>query len=244
MVVMTFKPANPLYYPLAVGVGAIALMVGVRVVRLPSLVMVPAAVAIATAGAAYLKGQERESSQLSNPQLERELQSVKEQARNLADKADSLKAEATRLLTEVDQLELLGTVQYACDRAHELPAKTDQLASRLRGEDSLLSVLDLQQQLQDVEGRLETSTGVAQQSLATLRESLQRNIELAREGQDARQAQVVSLSTLILDAAGVLQSLQNQLRTADLSNASDANALRSLSEEFKSFQANVDLLVR
>jgi hypothetical protein len=237
------KLANPLYYPIAVLAGAIALVLGVRVARLPSVVMIPVAAGVATVGAAVLRGREPETLGLDNPVLEQELQGVLAQARSLATRADELRAEATRLLTEINEMELLGTVQYACDRAHDLPGKVEELARRMHGSESLLSVTELQQQLREVQAKMQSSSGVARQSLETLATSLQRNIDLAQEGQDARQAQVVSLSTMILDAAGVLQSLQNKLRTADLSNASEATELRSLSEEFNSFQENVDLLV-
>lgn len=142
-----------------------------------------------------------------------------------------------------DQVELLATVQYACDRARELPSNISQLARRLSGGDSLLSVAQMRQQLQEVEAKLPHSRGVAQEQLQRLRQSLQRNLNLARQGRDARQAQVASLSTLILDTAGVLQQLQNKLRTADLTDSEETFALRSLGDELRSFQENVDLLV-
>jgi hypothetical protein len=242
-VVLNMRLANPLYYPLPVLVGAIALFVGVRVLRLPSVIMIPAAGAIATVGAAIRKGQKPESLGLDNPALEQELQSVRNQAELVSSQAELLRTEATRLLTEVHELELLGVVQYACDRAQELPRQIEQLAQRLRGADSLLSVKELQQQLKSVESKMAVSSGVARDQLERLAATLQRNIQLAREGQDARQAQVLSLSTLILDAAGVLQRLQNKLRTADLTNAAEASDLRSLSDEFNQFHQNVDFLV-
>jgi hypothetical protein len=235
------KLANPLYYPVAVLAGAIALVVGVRVAKLPSVVMLPAAVAIATLGAAALKAREPEIG--LDPALEPELIAVRQQAALVANKASDFMSEATRLLTRVNQLELLGNVQYACDRAKELPTKIDQLIKRIHGADSLLSVTDLQQQLNEVEAKLQKSSGAAQVQLTKLADTLRRNIQLARQGQDSRQAQVTSLSTLIQDAAGVLQELQNKLRTADLTNASEAMELRSLSEELKFAQENVDLLV-
>lgn len=237
------KLANPLDYPLAVLVGAIAFVLGVRVAQLPSAAMLPAAAAIATVGAAVRRTQEPEVLELDNPVLERELQAVHQQAQLLVDKASALRAEATRVLTDLAEMELLGAVQYTCDRTSELPNKVDQLARRLHGADSLLSVDDLQRQLSDVETRLRSSTGVAREQLQKLADSLRRNIRLARQGQDTRQAQVLSLSTLISEAAGVLQELQNQLRTADLTSAEETLKLRSLSDEFKSYQENVDLLV-
>lgn len=235
------KLANPLYYPFAVLAGGITLFVGVRLAKLSSVVMLPVAAAVATGGAMMRKSQEPEILSLDNPELEQQLQAVRQQAKTLADKANVLRLEASKLLTT--QLELLAAVQYACDRAGELPTKIDQLTHRLSGSDSLLSVNELQQQLSEVQTKLQSSSGVAREQLTKLADSLQRNIQLARQGQDARQAQVLSLSTLILDSAGVLQELQNKLRTADLTNSAEAMELRSLSDELSSFQENVDLLV-
>jgi hypothetical protein len=237
------KLANPLYYPLAVLAGAIALVAGARFTKLPSFVVIPVAAVIATAGATALKMQEPEPLNFGNSAVEREFRSIQQQARDLVEKANLLRAEAAQLLTQSDQIDLLGSVQYACDRACELPIKLEQFARRLQGSDSLLSIAELQQQRKQAEARYNVSRGVAREQLKKLITSLERNIDLARHGQDARQAQLVSLSTLILDSAGVLQQMQNQLRTADLADASQTIELRSLSNDFKLFQENVDLLV-
>lgn len=237
------KLANPLYYPLPVLVGAVVLVVGVRVLRQPSVVVVPAAIAVATAGAALRKGQEPDSLGLEDPRLENTLQSVRQQAVTIAEKSEALRAEATRLLSQAEQLDLLSAVQFACDRAEELPAKIDGLAQRMRGGRSLLSIEDLQRQRQEAEQQAHSSSGVAREQWRKLVNTLSRNIQLAREGQDARQAQVVSLSTLTLEAAGVLQKLQNELRTADLTDTRQTSEMRSLSAEFASVQENLDLLM-
>ncbi|HEY9908416.1 MAG TPA: hypothetical protein V6D18_12520 [Thermosynechococcaceae cyanobacterium] len=236
------KLANPLYYPLSVLAGAIVLVTGVRLANLPSVVVVPLAVAISVGGATLQKAQTPKAT-LENPALERELQSTRQQARELAAKANSLRQESTRLLTDSVQMDLLVAVQAACDRALELPARIDELARRMQGADSLLEASDLQQQLTEAETRLRSSSGVAQEQLARLVESLCRNIHLAQQGQDARQAQVVSLSTLILDSAGVLQAMQNQLRSANLTDNRQTEELRSLSNELSGFQENIALLV-
>jgi len=237
------KPANPLYYPVAVLAGAIVLVVGVRIVSLPSVVALPVAAAVATAGAFFLKAREPESLGLDNPALEREFQEVKRQADRLVDMSRALRDEAAKLLVESSQMDLLVMVQQACSLAEELPIKIAQLGRRLQAGSSLLEVEELQQQLTKVETKRRTSSGVAYQQLSKLAESLRRNIQLARQGEDARQAQVVSLSTLINDSAGVLQQLQNQLRVANLSDSAQMDELRSLSQEFSVFQENVNLLV-
>ena len=124
----------------------------------------------------------------------------------------------------------------------ELPAKIDQLTRRMHGADSLLAVEDLEQQLSEVTTRIPTSAGVARDQLNRLAYSLRHNIQMARQGEDARQAQVLSLSTLILDSAGVLQGMQNQIRTANLTDADQTEELRSLSNEFSFFQEHIGLI--
>ncbi len=235
------KLANPLFYPLSVLAGAVVLVAGVRLANLPSWVVLPMAAAVATGGAMAQKNSEPVPI-LENPALDQELTSARLQATNLAAKANSLRQEASRLLTEATQMDLLVMVQSACDRAVELPAKIDQLTRRMHGADSLLAVEDLQQQLSEVTTRIPASSGVARDQLNRLADSLRHNIQMARQGEDARQAQVLSLSTLILDSAGVLQGMQNQIRTANLTDADQAEELRSLSNEFSFFQEHIGLI--
>lgn len=237
------KLTNPLAYPLAVLAGGCFLVIAVRLVNVPSAVALPGAAAIATVGAAMLKGREPDIIELDNPKLEHELQQVRQRASQLVEQANELQAESVKLLTETHQIELLGIVQYACDHTRDLPAKLDQLARRLQGKGAILSVDELQQQLNDVQHKQRTSTGMAQQQWARLAQSVQRNIKLAQQGEDAREAQVVSLSTLIVDAAGVLQQLQNRLRSADLTNTHQTDELRELGLELNSMQENMDVLL-
>lgn len=237
------KLANPLHYPIAVLMGAIILVGGVRLLGFSSVVMVPAAAVVAMGGAIVLKSRELEVLELDNPALERELQAVRQQSRSLVEKSNALRTEAAKLLTDAGQMDLLVAVETACNLTAELPEKIDQLGRRLQGGDSLLAVSDLQQQLTEVQSRLKINSGVAREQLSKLAESLERNIQLARQGEDARQAQVLSLSTLILDSAGVLQELQNKLRTLNLNNSEQMQELRSLSQELSSTQSNVDILV-
>lgn len=238
------KLANPLYYPLAVLAGGISLIVGVRFLQLPSPIMLPIATGIAVAGSNFLKSREPKYLELNNPELEREITSVKTSALALANKSNELRLEVKNLLTDSFQMELLAAVQMSCDRALEVPAKIDNLAWRLQGSNSLLSLSELQQQLAEVQHKHRSSSGVAKQHLSQLADSLKRNIQLAQEGQDTRIAQIVSISTQIQDSAGVLQRLQNKLHTSDLTDSEQINQLQLLSDELSSFQENIDLLVR
>ena len=84
---------------------------------------------------------------------------------------------------------------------------------------------------------------MAKEHLEQLVTSLENNLRLAQKGQDARQAQVISLNTLVIESAGILQQLQNRLRTSDLNSSQEINQLKELSEELKNMQENVDLLI-
>lgn len=237
------KLVNPLHHPLAILVGGITLVAGVRLMQIPSYVSLPAAAAIATGLAMPLNKQESQKIKLNNPALVREIKSVKRQSKILAEKAEELRQEAQKLLTSNTQLELFATIEYACDRVLELPTKIDRLAQKLQGSDSLLSPEKLAQQLTEVQVKARESSGVARQQLKQLANSLENNLKLARQGEDARQAQVVSLTTLITESAGILQQFQNRLRTSNLDNSQEIDELKIISNELKTMQDNVDLLI-
>jgi hypothetical protein len=223
--------------------GGIVLVLGVRLGQLPNFIILPTAAAIATGGAIFLNSKRTVSLNIDNPALVQEIQSVQQQAKLLAQKAEALRTEAKQLLADSSQLELLVAIEYACDRTGELPAKIDRLVQRLQGSDSLLSVTELQQQLTEVKTKKSKSSGVARQQLERLAIGLENNLKLARQGQDARQAQVISLATLAIESAGILQQLQNRLRTANLEDNEEIQELKSQIEELKSRQESVDILV-
>lgn len=238
---MKAKWVNPLQYPFAMLGAGLCLVLGIRMAKLPSLVVLPISGAIAMGGAMIL-AKEPETIASKIP-LRPELQALIDQANDLNTKAEKLRMEATNLLDDSAQVELLGAVQYACDRASQLPIKFKALSKQLNQNEVLLSIDNLQQQMLQVHKRINSSSGQSQRQLQDLAQRLQRNIELAQQGEDARQSQLISLSAMVLDASGVLQQLQTRLRTADLSNSIVANELKSLSDEFTQYQDNVDLLL-
>ena len=234
---------NPLHYPIAILIAGFVLLFGVRLVGLPSYVMIPFSSAIALAGASVRESQIPAPLLIDNPALAQELTQVQQNAQGVAEKAEVLREEANRALSDSSlQLNLLTQVQYACDRAQELPTQIETLARKFQGADSLLSIAELEQQKADMEKKLAQSSGAARQQLETLQASIERNIQLAQQGEDARQAQVISLNTSIQDLAGVLQQLQNKLRSADLADANEVSELQNLSQELNSLQENVDIL--
>lgn len=238
------KLANPLYYPIAVLAGGIVLVTGVRLMNLPNVIILPTATAVTIAGSTLLKSREPDTKKLAQQQLQKELQTIQKSAKMLATKAETLRQEANQLVpSDTVNLELLATVQYTCDRAIELPAKIDQLTKRIQNNESLLSVNELEAQLQEIQAKKKSSSGIALQHLTELAKSLKQNIELAKEGQNTSTAQLANLQTLIQNSAGVLQKLQNKLRTADLTNSQEVKELKLLSAELNSFQENVDILI-
>jgi len=237
------KLVNPLHFPLAVLAGGIVLVAGVRLIQLPSYIAIPGAAAIATGLAIPFKQKASQAVNIDNPALAREIRSVKQQSQLLVTKATELRTEAQQILTSTTQLELFAAIEYACDRIFELPDKVNRLAQKLQGADSLLSPEELSRQLNEVQAKAKNSSGVAKQQLNQLSNSLENNLRLAQQGQDARQAQVVSLATLVTESAGVLQQFQNRLRTSDLNNSAELNELKTLTDELKGMQDNVDLLI-
>ena len=236
------KLVNPLHYPLAVLAGGIVLIAGIRVMRGSPLLIMPVAAAIAVGGAAWRHSQLPEP-EPPKPVLDQELQAIQRQAQTLQAQTDTLRVEAKRLLADSPRVDLLGAVEYACDRAQELPQKVNALVYRLAGADSILSAHEIQQQLVKARQKQAQSQGSAQRQWDKLAASLERNLELIKQGKDAREAQIINLSTLLSDAAGVLQQLQTNLRSANLDSSIDATELQALSEEFNRYQENVDLLL-
>ncbi|MEM9567429.1 MAG: hypothetical protein AAF974_03905 [Cyanobacteria bacterium P01_E01_bin.34] len=236
--------ANPLQYPLAMAVGGLLLVIGARGLNVTPPILVPVAIASSVGAATVLKQRDPNAIQLENPQLARELLDIRQSALELAEKAEGLQAESRHQLgDDTFHVELLAAVELACVRVAELPAKVDRLGQRLQGKDSLLSVDELQTQLQAIEQRKDRSTGVAREQLDRLATTITNNIRLARQGSDARQAQAIALSTMIQESAGMLQQLQNRLRTANLNDTSQVDELRSLSHDLEGVQENVDLLM-
>ncbi|GGA26358.1 hypothetical protein [Okeania sp. KiyG1] len=238
------KLVNPFDYPISILIGGFLLIAGVRFVRLPSFVILPATAVVSVASATVLKSQEPDPEKLAKKQLEQELEVISGLAKNLAQKAEVLRQEANQLLGgEAFQMELLVTVQSVCDRAIELPHKITQMSQNLPKNEALLSVEDLERQLLEVKSKQRSNSDITQQHLKQLAASLERNIQLAKAGKDTRQAKIVSLHTMVQDSAGLLQELENKLRNANLNDLAEIQELRSLSDELNSYQNNMKIFL-
>ncbi|NCO74401.1 MAG: hypothetical protein GW795_03030 [Cyanobacteria bacterium] len=239
------KIVNPLNYPLAILIAGISLFLGVKIVKLSNFIILPSSIVIAVIGSTFLAHNNQQNNSnidLDNKALETELNQAKKEAQLLVNKAENLRLEAKKLLHDSWQMDLLTAVEYSCDRTLELPQKIEDLSRKLSGGDSLLSVEELQEKLANIKKRKKSADGVALEKLQQIELSLIRNITLAKEGQSAREAQVFSLTNIITESAGILQQLQNKLRTADLTNSQELNALQVLSQELVILQENAYLL--
>ena len=81
---------NPLYSPLSVLLGCVVLGLGVRVLRAPSLIVIPLSVATATLSAGVLASKSSSalgSPILDNPILAQELVDIQQQGANLGAKS-------------------------------------------------------------------------------------------------------------------------------------------------------------
>lgn len=231
------KTTNPLNYPLAVFVAAICLFFGVRFANVSSFFMLPISVSVAVIGSGFLAKIESSNSDrinLDNKVLEQELESAKVEAKFLIKKAENLRLEAQNLLHDAQQMDLLTAIEYGCDRILELPQKIDYLSRKLSGGDSLLSEAELQEKLKDNLKKQKSASGLALKQLRQIEGNLRRNIDLAKQGKSAREAQVFAFTNILTESAGVLQELQNKLRTSDLNNSQSLQDLQDLTQELSS----------
>ena len=234
---------NPLHYPTAIFSAALVLVLGVRVWGLPRWLMVPVAVVMALGGSWLLR--EAQQPLFADPALTREIQQLRQQVNSLVQAAQKVQAEAARLLVDDPDLDLLVAVQEVCQQVQSLPQAVDQRVQCLyqTDYDAVLSVADLEKQLAQVRRPKRRVGSLAGAQLDRLEATLVRNIELAQRGQDTRLAQIAALVTLVQDTAGVLQQLQNQLRTFDIRNQQQLQQVRSLSETLQDFERQMTILV-
>ena len=231
------KIANPLNYPFAVLIAGISLFLGVRIINLSSKIVIPTSILIAFLSTAIV-AKDNQNIELENKLLAKELNTAKQEANQLALKAEDLRLEAKNLLHDSQQMDLLATVEYTCDRVIELPSKIETLSNKISGGDSLLSIPELEQKLANIQDKEKSAQGIALQQLQEIERGLQRNISLAQQGESARQAQVFSLTNLITNSAGILQQLQNKFRTTDLTNSEELRNLQLLSEQLTTMIVN------
>jgi len=224
---------NPLHYPTAIFCAALVLVVGVRVFWLPRWLML----LVALAGSYLLYQRERQRFPLADPALSRELRELRQQVAFLV--------QAARLLVDAPDLDLLVAVQEVCQQVQSLPQAVERRVQQLyqTDYDAVLSVADLEKQLAQVRRQKQRVGQLAGAQLDQLEATLVRNLEYARMGEDTRIAQITALMTLVQNTAGILQQLQNQLRTFDIQNQEQLQHLHRLSETLQGFEQQMTMLV-
>ncbi|WP_448379778.1 hypothetical protein [Gloeomargarita sp.] len=224
---------NPLPYPTAIFGAALVLVVGVRVFWLPRWLML----VVALAGSYLLYQRERQRFPLADPALSREIRELRQQVAFLV--------QAARLLVDAPDLDLLVAVQEVCQQVQNLPQAVEQRVQQLyqTDYDAVLSVADLEKQLAQVRRQKQGVGQLAGAQLDQLAATLVRNLAYAQMGPDTRIAQITALVTLVPNTAGILQQLQNQLRTFDIQNQEQLHQLHHLNETLQGFEQQMTMLV-
>lgn len=239
------KWVNPLSQPLAVAGGALVLLGGVLVLAQPLWVMALASMLVAF-GISNLMVEFKKPPPALPPtpiNFTPEQQALLEHARDLARRSSRLEKEAEVLLANTEQLELFGAIRVACALAQELPTHIETALLQMGDGTSLLAEEPLLAKLREVDGRIVNSSGVAREQWLRLQTRLRENLELAREGKSAQEAQTAQLTGMIVEAEGVLQSLQNRIRSANLADANESLELRNLCDELSGVQETLSAMV-
>jgi DNA repair exonuclease SbcCD ATPase subunit len=140
--------ANPLYYPSAVLIGGITLVLGVRVMSLSTKLILPTSIAATTLTATALKANRLDENQIAKQQLEQEIKTIEVASKALVKQAHELRQEANNLLTQNSfQIDLLVSIQQVCDRVIELPDKINTMAQNSSKNKALLSASQLDSHL-------------------------------------------------------------------------------------------------
>ncbi|TRU81664.1 MAG: hypothetical protein EWV76_20985 [Microcystis novacekii Mn_MB_F_20050700_S1] len=237
------KLTNPFNYPLAILVGGIVLVAGVRFLKTPNLVILPTAAIVATATAMYCQSREADPEKSARREVERELTNLKASGQSLAEKAGAVRREAGQLLGhEADYLELLVRIEEACSSSAAIPHRLEELERRLPRSEAVLSLAKLEADLDSACARLTNSTGIARQQAGELVESLERNLELVRTSGSVNLAKLLNLRVTIENTAGILQELQNKIRLSSRPNSERVREVEELCDRLRSAGSNLDIL--
>jgi vacuolar-type H+-ATPase subunit I/STV1 len=238
------KLTNPFDYPIAILVGGIVLVVGVRFWRVPNLVILPGAAIVATATALSLKSREPDPEKAELQDVERELTNLKASGRSVAEKAAAVRSEAGQLLGhDGDYLELLVRIEEVCSPIAEIPTRIEALGQRLPQNNSVLSLAELEADLHSAHALLVNATGVARQQAEELVESLEKNRELAKTGSSVNLAKLLNLRVILQNTAGILQELQNKIRLLNRPDLDRVREVEELCERLQSTGSNLDILI-
>jgi glucose-6-phosphate-specific signal transduction histidine kinase len=206
------KLANPIHYPIAVAIGGLTLVLGVRLLRIPNPIIIPSALGVTVLGASVLKSRELDGEGQLQKTLEQELKEMETFSETLVTQSEEIRQEVSqKLAQESENLDTLVKVQEVCDRFAEVPSKIRKLSHKMTQKKSLLSWDKLTQKKADVDEKIQQSSGISRQQLEQLSATLEENLQQIEKGLDSRQSQVIYLNTLLQTSAGNLQQLYNNL---------------------------------
>lgn len=238
------KLANPIYYPIAIFVGGVVLVVSIRVISLSNYIALPLAITITTLSASVLNSTQFNPQKSLKQQLQLELENAQSSSKYLAEKAEELRKDADVLLTQHSfQMESLIAIQETCDRAVEISAKIDPFLQHLTQSSHRLSLPKLQQQLREVQRRMKLSANIEHQQLEKLAETLQRHIHLAKQEKINKNVLLFTLSTTLQDSAGRLQQLSSKLQNSNLETLEELQDIHSFILNINRCQDNVEILL-
>lgn len=228
--------ANPLDDPLTMAVAGLLLVLLVRLTPVGLPLALPLAVLIAL-GLAMLRARHgRRGERLRDRRVRDSIDGAQQRASQLAVQAKLVSVEAMARFQDPGQLETLGMVQLCCERLRGI---SERIANRRplleSGGGILLSVDELQGRLsREREGLRREPSPTLRGERERLVDQLERNLDAARFGMDAREARLLALSTRLEQIDGGLRHLQQQVDaqwpSSDATDAAVNEAIEPLDE--------------
>jgi chromosome segregation ATPase len=228
--------ANPLDDPLAMAAAGLLLVLLVRLtpLGLPLALLVGA---IAAAGLAMLRAQHASRGErLRDRRVGESIDAALQRAAQLAVQAELVSDEAMARFQDPGHLEPLGMVQLCCERLRGIPERIGERRPLLEsGGGILLSVDALQSRLSREREQLRhEGSPTLRRQRQRLVDQLQRNLDAARSGMDAREARLLALSTRLEQIDGGLRHLQQQVDaqwpSSEATDAAVAGAIAPMDE--------------
>lgn len=227
---------NPLDDPGAVAAAGVLLVALNRLTALGLPLSVLIAVVVGVGLAQLRSRHSRRGERLRDSRVAAGIEAALHRASQLALQAELLSSEAVARFQDASHLEPLGVVQLCCERLRGLPERIAQRRPLLEsGGGILLSVDDLQRRLDRAREELRReSSATLKRERQRLVDQLQRNLEAARSGMDAREARLLALSTRLEQIDGGLRHLQRQVDaqwpSSEATDAAVAGAIAPLDE--------------
>jgi hypothetical protein len=204
---------DPLADPLAVAAAGLLLVLLTRLTSL-GLPMALLIAALMAEGLAMVRVQGgRRGERLRDRRVRETIDGLLQRATQLAIQAGGVSGEAVARFRDPAHLEPLGVVQLCCDRLRALPERIGQCRTLLEsGGGILLSAEDLEARLgREREALRREASPTLKREREGLVDQLNRNLEAARFGMDAREARLLALSTRLERIDGGLRHLQQQV---------------------------------